>query len=59
MSVYGGSESGSAELSSAKQRMQGITGELLTDADFLACCRISQLAACIKQCVKFPVDFLE
>lgn len=41
------------ELSSTKQGMQGIIGELVTDADFLAWCRISQLAACAKQC-KIP-----
>lgn len=43
------------ELFSAKQGMQGITGELVTDSDFLSCCRIRQVAACSKQC-KMPCE---
>lgn len=37
------------ELFSTKQGMQRIIGELVTAAGVLACCRISQLAACTKQ----------
>lgn len=41
------------ELSSEKQGMQRVTGELVPGADFPACCRISQLAVCNNQC-KIP-----
>lgn len=55
MSAYCGSDSGSARTVFSKTGNAGITGELVTDSDFLSCCRISQVAACSKQC-KIPCE---